>query len=48
MIINLCNARSRNIPFSGLLLKQKAKNYADALGIEDFQGPDGWLTRFKT
>jgi hypothetical protein len=39
--------RSRNIPVSGVIIRQKALKYADSLGIENFQGSDGWLTRFK-
>ena len=40
--------RTRNIPISGPIIKERAKKYADALGIYDFAASEGWLQRFKT
>lgn len=40
-------ARSKNLPVSGVLLKQKAKEFADSLGHEDFEASTGWLDKFK-
>lgn len=42
------NARERNVPISGALLKEKAVLFAKELQIEDFKGSDGWLDRWKT
>ena len=39
--------RSQNVPVSGTLIKEKAVQYAEALGIVDFTGSDGWLWRRK-
>ena len=39
--------RSENLPVDGPLLKEKALQLADALGIKEFQGSEGWLSRFK-
>ena len=33
--------------YSGPVLQEKAKEYAAALGINDFSASDGWLHRFK-
>lgn len=40
-------ARGKNLPISGPLMKQKAKEFADALGHEDFEASTGWLDKFK-
>ena len=37
------NARERNVPVSGTLLKEKAVFFAKELQIENFKGSDGWL-----
>lgn len=42
------DARARNIPISGPMLQQKAKNFAFILGAENFNASSGWLQRFKT
>lgn len=42
------NARERNVPVSGTLLKEKAVFFAKELQIENFKGSDGWLDRWKT
>ena len=39
------NARARNVPVSGILLKEKAVLFAKEFQIEDFKGSDGWLYR---
>lgn len=41
-------AKATNIPLSGPLIKQKATEIADALGIKDFSASNGWLDKFRT
>lgn len=41
------DVRLRNLPVSGPMIEQKAKDMAFLLGREDFQGGSGWLQRFK-
>ena len=38
--------RSKNIPVNGPLLQSKSKIIADALGIQNFVGSNGWLESF--
>lgn len=40
-------ARIQNLPLSGAVLQEKAKFFADALGLGDFSCSNGWLQRFK-
>ena len=42
------NARERNVPVSGTLLKEKAVYFVKELQIDDFKGSDGWLDGWKT
>ncbi|XP_042912665.1 tigger transposable element-derived protein 6-like [Parasteatoda tepidariorum] len=39
--------RSRNIPISGPLIREKALEFARTFGNENFQASVGWLNRFK-
>lgn len=39
--------RSQNIPIDGVLLKEKAMQYAKELGHKEFMASDGWLRRWK-
>lgn len=39
--------RNQNLPITGTILQEKARFFADALGITDFCGSSGWLQRFK-
>ncbi|GBM23163.1 hypothetical protein AVEN_147080-1 [Araneus ventricosus] len=39
--------RAKKIPVSGPMIQHKAKELADALGIENFSASDGWLERFR-
>lgn len=39
--------RSKNIPISGPLLREKALEFARALGHDDFLASEGWLARFR-
>ncbi|XP_042147493.1 tigger transposable element-derived protein 6-like [Ixodes scapularis] len=39
--------RARNLPVSGPMLQQKAKDFAFLLDVQDFSGGSGWLQRFK-
>ncbi|XP_057305268.1 tigger transposable element-derived protein 4-like [Hydractinia symbiolongicarpus] len=40
--------RSENIPISGPMLKEKALEFAEALGVESFQASQGWMAKWKT
>lgn len=40
--------RARNIPVSGAVIQQKAKDFACLLGRDDFKASTGWLQKFKT
>jgi len=39
--------RSENIVLTGNVLQEKAKHFAEALGVNDFVCSNGWLSRFK-
>jgi hypothetical protein len=39
--------RQKNIPVSGILIKEKAKNFNDMLSILNFTACDDWLSNFK-
>lgn len=39
--------RATNIPVGGALFREKAKQFAEKLGISNFKGSDGWFDRFK-
>lgn len=39
--------RNRNLPISGPILLEKAKEFAEKLGIQDFKGSIGWLDKWK-
>ncbi|XP_046562543.1 jerky protein homolog [Haliotis rubra] len=41
-------ARSKSLPISGPILKEKAVQFAQNLDINDFKASDGWLTSWKT
>ena len=41
-------ARERGIPISGPLLQEKARKYAEELGISKFTASNGWLATFKS
>lgn len=40
-------ARAQNIPISGLILKEKALQFANELGVSEFSASNGWFERFK-
>lgn len=42
------NIRDKNIPLTGPIVKVKAEEIADSLGITNFKFWDGWVARFKT
>jgi hypothetical protein len=42
------DARTRDIPISGPILEEKAKDLAQALQQPDFNATSGWLSRWKT
>ena len=42
------DARARDIPISGPILEEKAKDLAQALQQPDFNATSGWLSRWKT
>jgi Tc5 transposase DNA-binding domain/CENP-B N-terminal DNA-binding domain len=39
-------ARSQNVPLSGPIIQAKAKAYALALNVDNFEASNGWLTKF--
>lgn len=41
------NTRAAKIPVSGIMLKEKAKLYAEKMSISNFAASDGWLSKFK-
>lgn len=41
------NARQKNVPITGSMLKQKAKQMADEFGMKDFCASNGWLYKFQ-
>ena len=41
------NARERNVPIGGYIIREKALNFAKELNITNFKASDGWLGRWK-
>ncbi|CAK8694045.1 unnamed protein product [Clavelina lepadiformis] len=41
------DVRSRNLPVTCDMLKEKAKTFGEQLGVKDFAYSNGWLNRFK-
>lgn len=39
--------RGQNVPVGGFMLKEKAKSFAQSLGITQFSASEGWLSNFK-
>ncbi|XP_029730316.2 tigger transposable element-derived protein 4-like [Aedes albopictus] len=46
VIIFVSQARQSNIPLSGQIIRQKACQLAEKLGVTDFKGSSGWLFKF--
>ncbi|GBM37497.1 Tigger transposable element-derived protein 6 [Araneus ventricosus] len=42
------SARAENIPVSGVLLQEKARELGESLGLETFKVSNGWLEKFRT
>ena len=42
------NTRANNVPASGVVLKEKALQFAKSLYLDDFRASDGWLDRWKS
>ena len=42
-----CTMRTKDIPVSGPLLKEKARENAESLKVENFKASNGWLEKFK-
>ena len=41
------NARERNVPIGGHIIREKALDLAKELNIMDFKASEGWLDRWK-
>ena len=41
------NARERNVPIGGYIIRERALDFAKELNITDFKASDGWLDRWK-
>ena len=41
------NTRANNVPVSGVVLKEKALQFAKSLHLDNFRASDGWLDRWK-
>ena len=41
------NARERNVPIGGYIIREKTLDFAKELNITDFKASDGWLDRWK-
>ena len=41
------NARERNVPIGGYIIREKALDFAKELNITDFKASDGWVDRWK-
>lgn len=48
LLVWLRDARSRNIPVNGFLLRKRAEQLSVILGQDDFKCSEGWLNRFKS
>ena len=48
LFIWFTNARAQNIPISEEILKTKARQFGEEMGITEFSYSNGWLTRFKS
>ena len=42
------NTRANNVPVSGVVLKEKALQFAKSLHLDDFRASDDWLDRWKS
>jgi hypothetical protein len=40
-------ARHRKLPITGILMKEKASNFAQNLGVLNFSASNGWLRNFR-
>lgn len=43
----IMEAKAKNMPLSGIIIKEKAFEIAKELGNHEFSGSNGWLERFK-
>ena len=42
------NTRANNVPVSGVVLREKALQFAKSLHLDDLRASDGWLDRWKS
>src|SRR5437660_8255045 len=47
MIIWIDQAIARELTIQGHIIQEKAKWFAERLGVENFAASDGWLAKFK-
>jgi len=40
-------ARDKNVPLTGEIIKVKAKRFSDLMNVDNFCGSSGWLSRYK-
>uniref|UniRef100_A0A1Q3EU22 Putative smar21 n=1 Tax=Culex tarsalis TaxID=7177 RepID=A0A1Q3EU22_CULTA len=46
MALFVQQARDNNLPLSGAIIREKAKEFADQFGLARFKASSGWLSRF--
>jgi hypothetical protein len=47
MVTWIICASDKNIPVSGLILREKAEEFAKEVGHSEFKASTGWLDKFK-
>ncbi|KAH8407153.1 hypothetical protein KR222_009555, partial [Zaprionus bogoriensis] len=42
-----CKARTQNLPIPGRIIRDKARDIAQSLGVKNFSASNGWLQRWR-